>query len=108
MAIRVCTPGRTHGSVQGSRISENSQCSFDERAQRILFKTDFSYFCSICAPYAGAEELRTVCDWGNWVCPVYILLDHALWSVLTVGRQVFPFDDSGSYRLVSQSFHGPG
>ncbi|KAL5355212.1 terpene synthase metal binding domain protein [Aspergillus floccosus] len=54
----------------------SDQCSFDERAQRILFKTDFSYFCSICAPYAGAEELRTVCDWGNWVFPFDDMFDN--------------------------------
>ncbi|KAF7588364.1 hypothetical protein BBP40_005793 [Aspergillus hancockii] len=36
---------------------------------RIINKTDFSYFCSIAAPYASNSELRVVFDWGNWVFP---------------------------------------
>ncbi|KAF9058937.1 terpene synthase metal binding domain protein [Rhodocollybia butyracea] len=46
-----------------------NECSFDKRSERILKKTGFSYFCSIAAPDALPEELRTVCDWGNWVFP---------------------------------------
>ncbi|KAL4894373.1 terpene synthase metal binding domain protein [Aspergillus ambiguus] len=59
-----------------SEVWLSNKCSFGERAQRILFKTDFSYFCSISAPYAGAEELRTVCDWGNWVFPFDDMFDN--------------------------------
>ncbi|PKY05071.1 pentalenene synthase [Aspergillus campestris IBT 28561] len=44
-------------------------CSFDERTERVLGKTDFAYFCSIAVPHASPEELRTVIDWGNWVFP---------------------------------------
>ncbi|KAL2813229.1 terpene synthase metal binding domain protein [Aspergillus granulosus] len=44
-----------------------TKCAFTDRATQRLSKTDFSYFCSITAPRAGREELRTVCDWGNWV-----------------------------------------
>lgn len=43
------------------------ECAFGERAKRMVTKTDFSYFCAITAPEAASEELRTVCDWGNWV-----------------------------------------
>jgi hypothetical protein len=50
-------------------------CKFDDRAARRLVKTDFSYFCSISAPRAGREELRTVCDWGNWVCTFPFMRD---------------------------------
>ncbi|RLL97391.1 hypothetical protein CFD26_105000 [Aspergillus turcosus] len=53
-----------------------NECSFDERSRRILNKTDFSYFCSIAAPDAGPEELRTVCDWGNWVFPFDDMFDN--------------------------------
>lgn len=30
-------------------------------------KLDFAWFCSIAAPDASKEDLRTLCDWGNWV-----------------------------------------
>ncbi|RAK87250.1 terpenoid synthase [Aspergillus costaricaensis CBS 115574] len=52
------------------------ECYFDERAQRRLQKTDFAYFCSIAAPDAEPEELRTVIDWGNWVFPFDDLFDN--------------------------------
>jgi hypothetical protein len=60
----------------------SSECSFDERSRRILHKTAFSYFCSVAAPDAGPEELRTVCDWGNWVFP----FDDSTFFVLFVDR----------------------
>ena len=44
-----------------------SKCNFDERMKRRICGTDFSFFCSISAPDAEPEELRTMCDWGNWV-----------------------------------------
>ncbi|KAJ0427021.1 terpene synthase metal binding domain protein [Aspergillus carlsbadensis] len=50
-------------------------CNFNDRAARRLTKTDFSYFCSISAPRAEREELRTVCDWGNWVFPFDDMFD---------------------------------
>jgi len=43
------------------------KCQLDARWRRILGKTDFSYFCAITAADAGPQELRTLCDWGNWV-----------------------------------------
>ncbi|KAJ5320443.1 terpene cyclase [Penicillium antarcticum] len=47
----------------------SKQCSFNEQMSRIITKTNFSYFISISVPYANPEELRTCCDWGNWVFP---------------------------------------
>ncbi|KAL2844769.1 terpene synthase metal binding domain protein [Aspergillus pseudoustus] len=52
------------------------KCAFNDRATRRLSKTDFSYFCSITAPRAGRGELRTVCDWGNWVFPFDDMFDN--------------------------------
>lgn len=48
-------------------ISPSRVCNFDLQSREILSKTDFSYFCAVAVPDAGPEELRTVCDWGNWV-----------------------------------------
>ena len=45
----------------------HSKCNFDERMRKRISKTDFSFFCAVSAPEAGLEELRTLCDWGNWV-----------------------------------------
>ncbi|KAL9608737.1 MAG: hypothetical protein Q9167_006455 [Letrouitia subvulpina] len=45
----------------------HSKCNFDDRMKRRICGTDFSFFVSISAPEAGPEELRTMCDWGNWV-----------------------------------------
>ncbi|KAH7348476.1 hypothetical protein BKA65DRAFT_550548 [Rhexocercosporidium sp. MPI-PUGE-AT-0058] len=43
-----------------------------DRFGAIIAETDFSLFCAISAPDAGKAEFRTMCDWGNWVCSVYI------------------------------------
>ncbi|GIJ99409.1 terpene cyclase [Aspergillus viridinutans] len=64
-----------------------NECSFDERSRRILHKTDFSYFCSVAAPDAGPEELRTVCDWGNWVFPFDDMFDNGGLKDDPVGAQ---------------------
>ncbi|KAL2825129.1 isoprenoid synthase domain-containing protein [Aspergillus cavernicola] len=53
-----------------------TQCHFDEQATKRLATTDFSYFCSVSVPKAGREELRTVCDWGNWVFPFDDMFDN--------------------------------
>ena len=45
-----------------------SMCNFDERMRRKVRGLDFSFFMAISAPEAGEAELRTLCDWGNWVC----------------------------------------
>ncbi|CAL00339.1 uncharacterized protein An09g06090 [Aspergillus niger] len=36
---------------------------------RSIHKTDFGYFLAIMAPNAERDQLRTMCDWGNWVFP---------------------------------------
>ncbi|KAI9654409.1 MAG: hypothetical protein M1831_005375 [Alyxoria varia] len=43
-----------------------------------MVKVDFSYFCAITAPYASPEELRTMCDWGNWVFPYDDQFDNGI------------------------------
>lgn len=43
-------------------------CDMDDRTRKILIKTNFALFLSIAAPEAAPEELRTLFDWGNWVC----------------------------------------
>ncbi|KAL4986825.1 terpene synthase metal binding domain protein [Aspergillus falconensis] len=52
------------------------KCLLDVRARTRLAKTDFSYFCAVATPKAGREELRTVCDWGNWVFPFDDMFDN--------------------------------
>ncbi|KAJ5183629.1 terpene cyclase [Penicillium capsulatum] len=60
---------------QESEIRIFKQCPMDERAQRILSKTNMSYFMSIIAPDADADRLRVMCDWGNWAFPYDDLFD---------------------------------
>ncbi|KAE8146500.1 pentalenene synthase [Aspergillus avenaceus] len=52
-----------------SEMWMSSVCSLDEKARKIISKTDFSFFCAITVPDASPTELRTVFDWGNWVFP---------------------------------------
>ncbi|KAH6712403.1 pentalenene synthase [Leptodontidium sp. MPI-SDFR-AT-0119] len=47
-----------------------------ERLGAIIAKTDFSLFCAISAPDADKAELRTMCDWGNWVFPFDDMFDN--------------------------------
>ncbi|KAK1959930.1 terpene synthase metal binding domain-containing protein [Colletotrichum sublineola] len=57
--------------------------------QKIVNACDFSYFCSIAAPSAPEERLRTMCDWGNWVFPFDDMFDSGyLRSDLETSRQV--------------------
>lgn len=57
------------GSHHHSHMANMSRkCDFDQRMRRKVSICDFSYFVSVSAPEAGLEELRTMCDWGNWVC----------------------------------------
>lgn len=51
-----------------SKQAHSRICAFGNRTRRVITKCDFSYFCSIVVPDASPLELRTVCDWGNWVC----------------------------------------
>lgn len=41
----------------------------DKRSRTILNRCNFALFLSIAVPDADPHELRTVVDWGNWVCP---------------------------------------
>ncbi|KAI4226296.1 MAG: hypothetical protein L6R36_003287 [Xanthoria steineri] len=43
------------------------QCQYDEKRYEQHIKADFCCFASIWARDAGPEELRTICDWANWV-----------------------------------------
>ncbi|PVH78127.1 pentalenene synthase [Cadophora sp. DSE1049] len=47
-----------------------------EKLGAIIAKTDFSLFCAISAPDADKAELRTMCDWGNWVFPFDDMFDN--------------------------------
>ncbi|KAL5322240.1 hypothetical protein ACEPPN_010212 [Leptodophora sp. 'Broadleaf-Isolate-01'] len=47
-----------------------------DRMKNILSKTDFAWFCAVAVPDAGKEELRTLCDWGNWVFPFDDIFDN--------------------------------
>ncbi|KAE8381454.1 isoprenoid synthase domain-containing protein [Aspergillus bertholletiae] len=51
-------------------------CAFSDKTQRTITSCDFSYFCSIVVPDASPLELRTVCDWGNWVFPFDDMFDN--------------------------------
>ncbi|QKX53231.1 uncharacterized protein TRUGW13939_00307 [Talaromyces rugulosus] len=52
------------------------KCQLNDRLRKIISKTDFSYFCAITAAEAGPQELRTLCDWGNWVFPFDDMFDN--------------------------------
>ncbi|KAH8693550.1 terpene synthase metal binding domain protein [Talaromyces proteolyticus] len=52
------------------------KCRLNARRRRVISETDFSYFCAITAADAGPQELRTLCDWGNWVFPFDDLFDN--------------------------------
>lgn len=40
----------------------------NKRSRKILNQCNFALFLSIAVPDADPHELRTVVDWGNWVC----------------------------------------
>ncbi|KAL4930741.1 uncharacterized protein BDV17DRAFT_289586 [Aspergillus undulatus] len=71
LVVLVLSPSRAGMTITtaSNQPVKRSRCRFDERARTSLEKTDFSYFCSVAAPKAGREELRTICDWTNWVFP---------------------------------------
>ncbi|KAK1984687.1 terpene synthase metal binding domain-containing protein [Colletotrichum cereale] len=65
------------------------KCSFSSRMQKTVNACDFSFFCSIAAPSAPEERLRTMCDWGNWVFPFDDMFDSGhLRSDLETSRRV--------------------
>ncbi|KAE8354798.1 isoprenoid synthase domain-containing protein [Aspergillus coremiiformis] len=51
-------------------------CKFDDIGRRKLSQVDFSYLGSRMTPNALLSELRTVCDWGNWVFVFDDLFDN--------------------------------
>ncbi|KAG4431767.1 hypothetical protein IFR05_012743 [Cadophora sp. M221] len=46
------------------------------KMKKVISKTDFAWFCAVAVPDAGKEELRTMCDWGNWVFPFDDIFDN--------------------------------
>ncbi|KAH7303895.1 terpene synthase metal binding domain protein, partial [Rhexocercosporidium sp. MPI-PUGE-AT-0058] len=46
------------------------------KMRKIISKTDFAWFCAVAVPDAGLNELRTLCDWGNWVFPFDDVFDN--------------------------------
>ncbi|CZR54145.1 related to pentalenene synthase [Phialocephala subalpina] len=67
-------------------ISE--KLSMDPKMCRKIQKLDFAWFCSIAAPDAAKEDLRTLCDWGNWVFPFDDMFDNGhLRADIEMGRQ---------------------
>ncbi|KAH7397493.1 terpene synthase metal binding domain protein [Cadophora sp. MPI-SDFR-AT-0126] len=55
-------------------ISEKLDAS--DRTKKIISKTDFAWFCAVAVPDARKDELRTLCDWGNWVFPFDDVFDN--------------------------------
>ncbi|KAL8685420.1 MAG: hypothetical protein Q9224_005822, partial [Gallowayella concinna] len=55
-------------------------CQYDEKTYIKHVKADFPYFVSIWAREAGAEELRTICDWMNWVFDFDDLFDEGCYK----------------------------
>ncbi|KAH8762474.1 isoprenoid synthase domain-containing protein [Diaporthe sp. PMI_573] len=51
-------------------------CSYGKMTEYAVHRCDFSYFVSISAPFASPAELRTLCDWGNWVFPYDDMFDN--------------------------------
>jgi hypothetical protein len=45
-----------------------SKMNSDQSVYRRIAKTNFALFVAIAAPGADKNSLRTICDWGNWVC----------------------------------------
>ncbi|KUJ11138.1 putative pentalenene synthase [Mollisia scopiformis] len=77
------------------KVKAESEAWFSEKlganrnVSRKIQKLDFAWFCSIAAPEANKEELRTLCDWGNWVFPFDDTFDNGdLRSDEIIGRQV--------------------
>ncbi|CZR61268.1 uncharacterized protein PAC_11164 [Phialocephala subalpina] len=48
----------------------------DDKLSKRITKTDWSYFASASAPLASKEDLKILCDWGNWVFPFDDPLDN--------------------------------
>lgn len=55
-------------------------CGYSQKNYQKHIKADFSYFVSIWAREAGPEELRTICDWMNWVFDFDDMFDEGYYS----------------------------
>lgn len=49
---------------------------FSERETHGIQQCNFSYFAAVMVPFAGAEELAMICDWGNWIFPFDDMFDN--------------------------------
>ncbi|KAM0703982.1 hypothetical protein Q7P35_008988 [Cladosporium inversicolor] len=49
---------------------------FSTRQLQAIVNCDFSYFASVMVPHAEAEDLRIICNWGNWIFPFDDLFDN--------------------------------
>lgn len=67
MACAVCFLSRLLCDTGWQTDTYDRRCLFSPKMQKKVNACDFSYFCSIAAPEAPEEKLRTMCDWGNWV-----------------------------------------
>ena len=43
---------------------------------RGILQCNFSYFAAIMVPFANAEKLALICDWGNWIFPFDDMFDN--------------------------------
>ena len=70
-------------------------CQYSQKDYQKHVQMDFPYFVSIWAREAELEELRTICDWMNWVRLCCLQMpDLDAESVLLTSKQIFDFDDS--------------
>lgn len=51
------------------RLTKSRQFSEVPKMCKKIMKLDFAWFCSVAAPDANKDDLRVMCDWGNWVSP---------------------------------------
>jgi hypothetical protein len=49
------------------RLTKSRQLSEAPKMCKKIMKLDFAWFCSVTAPNANKDDLRVLCDWGNWV-----------------------------------------
>lgn len=70
-------------------------CHYSQKDYQKHVKAELSYLVSIWTREAEPKELRTICDWMNWVRLCYMpMLDFYVKSKLLTSRQVFDIDDS--------------
>ncbi|PVH79741.1 putative pentalenene synthase [Cadophora sp. DSE1049] len=47
-----------------------------DKMKNIISQDRLRLFCAVAVPDAGRDELRTLCDWGNWVFPFDDIFDN--------------------------------